>query len=61
MGADEEPSMAWKRPKSRRPELLSRSVEVIEAETRIWMSAHRPRGANAVIENRSWLEPCGEP
>jgi hypothetical protein len=51
--------MARKKGKSGRPEVLSRSVEVSETETRIWLSAHKPRGANPVVENRPWVELRG--
>jgi hypothetical protein len=59
VGTDEEPSMARRKRRGGRPEVLSRSVEVVEIETRLWMSAHKPRGANPVVKSRPWLELRG--
>ena len=51
--------MSKRKRKAVSPEVLSRTVDVVETETRIWMSAHKPRGANPVVENRPWLELRG--
>jgi hypothetical protein len=55
VGTGEEPRMARRKRKGGRPEVLSRSVKVVETETRIWICAHKPRGANPVVESRPWL------